>query len=397
MRTITFIILISCALTINAQDSFVSNYISLEKQIFIDKETKSANEFLYDFNSNTNEIAITFFSTKNQTDSICFYIYNTETDSISQEFYVIKNIWKSIIKNSTFGNIAISKNYIVIIIQYYIYVLDRKTGKLIVEQENKLKIDKVDFLDEKLFLYCNYNYHIKSREIKTQFYLLSIPDFTMLNETQPKFDVIQYSHISPNHWIDVQNNKILFSNTVNYKINLFDNNFKLKDTIYLPQNIDWKSPTKTDIKKIQKQQEAISIIFKIGKHENDKERIHGIYWISDSAFMVHIKKGVGNSIESLHYNSFFDIWKNKNGEWYLDKYHLKDKNFSEIKLENNEYSLFGCFNSIFTEKYIYNLTFKAPISLQNISTEEYLNQSKIYFYDNDPVFQIIKIKHILND
>ena len=54
-------------------------------------------------------------------------------------------------------------------------------------------------------------------------------------------------------------------------------------------------------------------------------------------------------------------------------------------------------NYIFTEEYIYLLTFNVPLTINKYSTDDYIKASNEYLYENNPVFQLIKFKHTLNE
>ena len=208
------------------------------------------------------------------------------------------------------------------------------------------------------------------------------------------------THIAPNKWISSLNNKILFSQTLDYSISLYDNLLNKTNTISLPSSFSWSSPSESQKQQIKNKKRAVESINEILNYENEINRVAGIYWISDTTFIVNINKGIGENKDNIKYKLSFDVWKYRDDKWILDKYNLADRPIEEIELANDEYSLFAGKlgrNYIFTEEYIYLLTFNVPLTINKYSTDDYIKASNEYLYENNPVFQLIKFKHTLNE
>lgn len=401
MKNILILLLInlSCAFSTKAQDKLLSDFIIFDKQIYLDNNTYNQKDLTYSKSSDSGEIALSFYESSDNKDTVCIFILNTSTDNISIEKYYIENIYKSLLFNNSsyLINIGLSEKYLAVVTYGNIYLLERKTKQVIsVLNNEKYHFDNLSFIeDDKIFFYSNYNFHKLDRVIKTQFSIFSIPNFKLIKDIKPKFNYIQYTHLQPNHWIGCLNNKILFSQTIDYHIDLYDKNLNLQNTILLPKNFIWISPNKKQKKHIESKTSALEAIDEVMKYENRINRIIGIHWISDNTFLVDIKHGsVDNELRT------FDVWKYVNANWGLDKHNIIDKPLNNIELKNNEYSFFPVRfsrNFIFTENSAYLLTFDAPIELNKYSTEEYIKKSNEYLYENNPVFQIIKFKHILNE
>ena len=394
------IALIGFGIGAKAQHNSFSDFIDYEKQFYL-PDTIYKREFKYAKSSDSEEIVLCFYHTKHdKSDTITFYIINTKTDSVTKEIHYIEGINQQLIENYCpyFLNLILSQKYLVIISPKYIYLFDRQKLNYIEMKKKDFNFSIKDgyFIGEnKLFLYEIYNNSPKDAKFKTEFYVFSVPDFTLHNEFFPDFEMIQYSHIAPNHWVSVHKNKILFSNTTSYKINLLDETLNITETIKLPPKFKWRTLTNKQKKVLEETKSGVPAISEILKHEKNIDRIWGVYFVNDSTFVTNVYKGVGNS-----YENFFDIWKLINGKWTIAYKDLQDKFFNSLELKNNEYSLCqcgNCRNFIITEEYIYQFFFAAPISLKNISNEEYLKQSNEYSYENNPFFQILKFKHKLNE
>lgn len=403
IRFICFLLIeLSCVLIIKAQDNSISKYISFEKQLFLDYDIHGPVKFNYSKSICSNEIAITFYNTKESVDTIRFYILNMGIDSVYIENYHINNLSQLVTNSytSSLTNISLSKDFIAIITFDYVYLLERKTKYIINQLDNKkYHFENAAFLDgDRIFMYRNYNNLEKKK--KTQFAVFSVPNFKLIKEKYPVFDFIQYTHIAPNKWISSLNNKILFSQTLDYSISLYDNLLNKTNTISLPSSFSWSSPSESQKQQIKNKKRAVESINEILNYENEINRVAGIYWISDTTFIVNINKGIGENKDNIKYKLSFDVWKYRDDKWILDKYNLVDRPIEEIELANDEYSLFAGKlgrNYIFTEEYIYLLTFNVPLTINKYSTDDYIKASNEYLYENNPVFQLIKFKHTLNE
>ena len=181
---------------------------------------------------------------------------------------------------------------------------------------------------------------------------------------------------------------------------MYDNLLNKTNTISLPSSFSWSSPSESQKQQIKNKKRAVESINEILNYENEINRVAGIYWISDTTFIVNINKGIGENKDNIKYKLSFDVWKYRDDKWILDKYNLADRPIEEIELANDEYSLFAGKlgrNYIFTEEYIYLLTFNVPLTINKYSTDDYIKASNEYLYENNPVFQLIKFKHTLNE
>lgn len=391
--------LIFCALNLSAQDSFLSKYLSLDKQVYFEKGPEKPQAFKYAFCPKTNEFAFTFFSIKQNSDTVQFFIYDIDTDSIFEESFFLTGIRTTLELNyyKTFLSISLSENYICINTYSCIYLINRKTKEINKTEKLDLTYDGSDFLSEdKLVLYRNYNSQKKKNTCFTTF---SIPEVKQIKHIKPNFDCIQYTHMAPNHWISALNGKVLFSNTLNYDIKIFDNDLTEVGSINKPTDSNWTSLSKHELKKIVKKKGGVPAIKEILKYENKIKRIRGAYWISDSTIIVNTKKGLGKKNNS--YSQFsFDLWKFQNKKWKLVEKDLIDLPINDIEISNDEFSLFGAkygSDYIFTNKHVFLLTFMPKTSLKNTTTSKFIETSNHYLFDSNPTFQIIKFKHLFNE
>ncbi len=396
MKNQICIILLLCVKILSAQNS-ISDYIVLEKQISINDSTLFSTKYLYSEDFNTNEIAITFYNTQKDRDSVLFFILNTQTDRVSTESYFIKDLRESLINNycETFDNISFSERYLTVTTGSYIYILDRHSKKIIQKLENKKASFEscTLFAQAKHFLMCkNYN-HIGRK--KTEFSIYSLPMLNKEYNQYPVFKDIKYTHLNPSHWISVSNHQILFAQTLDYSIEIFNQKLKKTHTITAPKTYTWKSLQSKDRKKIQHKKHPALAIQEMLKYENHINRIAGVYWVSDSTFIVNINEGVGQG-DNPKYRYWFDVWRYSNQKWILKHERMKDPLFEETEFNKGKVSLLSDMmgrHYIFTPNYVYVLGYNVPIDLKAYDYENYTKNRNEYLYEKNPIFQIVKFKH----
>ena len=133
IRFICFLLIeLSCVLIIKAQDNSISKYISFEKQLFLDYDIHGPVKFNYSKSICSNEIAITFYNTKESVDTIRFYILNMGIDSVYIENYHINNLSQLVTNSytSSLTNISLSKDLMLLLRFDYVYLLERKQNIL---------------------------------------------------------------------------------------------------------------------------------------------------------------------------------------------------------------------------------------------------------------------------
>lgn len=401
-----FYVFMFCALFCKAQNLNISNFLDFEKQIYL-KDTILYREFQYEKSSDSDEILLCFYNAKiENTDTIAIYILNTKTDSITKELYYIKNIGEYLLKNYaySFKFLILSQKYLILSTNQTIYLFERQNMHHInmLKQDFTFNATGGYFLeDSKLFLYKNYNNHKNDAKFKTKFYILTLPNFELISEIIPDFDIVEYTHIKPNHWVEANNNNIYFSSTINYKINVYNDKLEHTNIIELPQKHTWRNLNKKQLKKVKNSKGAIKTIFEINKYHRYIDVVVGLWFVSDSSFVVQMFKGNKDKNEAIAH-SYFDLWKlNKAKKWEINQKDLHDKYFDLLKMEKGEYSLcqpmIGSKNFIFTENYVYQFVFAAPITRKDISTQDYIEQTNKYLLENNPFFYIIKLKHKFNE
>ena len=211
------------------------------------------------------------------------------------------------------------------------------------------------------------------------------------------FKGIEFSHI-PNHWWDFTDKYFLLSQTLDYKIMIYDKkNFELIDSIIYDKNEFKRNKPILDSFKFKGKSSMTELM-----HLDDiPSRIIKTYFINNDTIMVNYQTPFSK-------NKFIDVWAKSTGKWNLilsskevyadfdipNETKLANNNFKRLGLDSSTDPVFYKNNLIYLSKYfinydlIYGSTWEYYLSLWRNSS---VNSDKI---DKNHVgFEIYKIDY----
>ncbi len=175
--------------------------------------------------------------------------------------------------------------------------------------------------DSSILFYKCYNFHKDDSKEKVELAIYDVNKNKFVSVKNPKSDGIIYSCFV-NNWITYSNNFIFFSNTLHYKIFIYDTKLNLIDSIiYLPNNWkhfdNYKINFETEFEKINPKE-----CLKKARYEGSKiDRIEKILALNDSVLIV----SVAPDFKNQRYREVY-IWKFVDQKWVLSKKKIKFKN-----------------------------------------------------------------------
>ncbi|MDZ4757387.1 MAG: hypothetical protein SGJ10_04495 [Bacteroidota bacterium] len=257
---------------------------SNNKLYFVDFASNNIDEV---FNSDSVIKIYRFNTTKNKTDSLRLsFKYNgfdlEYTGGWFTNFYVSWGEKYIFINNHT--NIIVLKKK-----SSGEYRLYKKIARRYYYQEIK-QLSNEDFL----FLFC-YNSHPLNQKEKVVLSIYNIHSDTVSKSIFPHFDGIAYSSLIHN-WIEVIDKKIILSNTLDYKIKVYDMNLKLTDSLIriIPS---W---TKYENEKTSTHNTK-QIIENIYESDQTNYRIEKIIPYNKASFIVSYKTGLKKDVRQIDF------------------------------------------------------------------------------------------------
>ncbi len=238
------------------------------------------------------------FSNK-KTDSLCLsmknYSFNTDfTSGWFINFFVSENEKYVFINNNNCIIVFRKENKAE-------YVFHRRI-KTSYYYDNIKQFDKENFL----FSFC-YNSNPLDQKERVVFSKYNINNDSVSVSVFPNYRGIEFSHLI-NNWIEIVKNRMYFSNTLDYKIRIYDKNLVLIDSIsrnilsWTKFNIDSATSSNTNLKQ-----------FIENLYELDQKlyRVEKIIPFNKSNIFVSYKDGEGKDFRSV------DLWKWKKGKMIL--------------------------------------------------------------------------------
>lgn len=279
--------------------------------------------------------------------------FNDQTESIEI------NLSEHIKDQEYWDGFSINKNYIVFLSRYHIFIYKRNnstgTFEFLTIIDNYPNYTNIQSLSDSTFLFYKcYNFHPSDTKEKVELATFNAEKLNFIDIINPKHDGIIYSCFV-NSWIDVSEKNIFFSNTLQYKIYLYNHNLKLVDSIvYLPDNWkhfkDYKIDFETDFSKVN----AKECIKEASNRGKDIDRIEKILLLNDSTLLVSVKPPAKKGSHRDVY-----VWTKKEGKWTL----LIDKQ----KFSSS--SLF-----ITKKRFLFGLNYSTPLVVSN----NYIFHSELY-------------------
>lgn len=193
---------------------------------------------------------------------------------------------------------------------------------------------------------------------------------------KPNFTAIPFSHFAPNNWLDVNDTKIIFTQTSTYDATCYD--FKLNKTSnYSFKEKNWTFADTTYIKglcSVKPRINAKDLIEMLSPMEDSVSRIEAVYWIGKDKLLVR-KIPANNKLNGRQ--RFYDILElDKSNKWIK-----RNENITDKKIHDNEV----CSKSNFPIK---------SVEYKNDFTDKYFVKlsTRFYNYEYGKTFDELKKK-----
>jgi hypothetical protein len=368
-----------------AQNSvnYFSDFTNLEKIIDL-----SSNNFDSDFNFLTyntcpNGVVFCNYDASLGSDSIQVLDIDVSNMAIKKSMYYIKGLSNYLLKNrcQTVDFIAKNERWMIIGMygRFYIFNNDQSLFKLIKHSDD---YQSAKFISTNELIFFTNRTKSGHNTIIDKYIL---PECKFEKSIFPIFKMIEYTHISGSQWFDVSSSHILFSQTVQYRINIYNQNLEFNDTIRY-EGAKWKELS------VEKQQEisglkltGIDAIRAILPYEKDISRMEQVHFFDDSTIVTYYNVPDGNT-NYLDREHNFDIWQRNNNRWILKYSGYQDK-YKNGLLTKSNYPIFEGKLSrkiVFSRGYLFAFMPFAPVPPFGKDKREYLKECDDYLLDNSP-------------
>lgn len=327
------------------------------------------------------------YEAKNNVDSVWIYNLNLENYLIDSTVYVLDNL-SSYLKEKyckSLSYIAFNHHWTIIGVYGYMYIYDDKsTLYKKIEMQDPLKF--VKFVGDNQLL-CAWNFNTKNKQVKpSAIKLFDVEKGEYQKSVYPEFEMIQYSQFAPNHWIDATANSILYSQTSDYKIDIYNRDFQRVDSILYHPKI-WDKLPQEVARKITKQKlTGVDAIYSILPYEKVTSRICQAHLINDSTILTYYS--IPNYDSTRTQPDFaFDLWRRGPSGWHLLHQNLVDRYGEEELIMSSNYPLFVDKLSqlmAFSGNYLVAFMPYAPINPIGLTRKAYKEQCDEYLLDNSP-------------
>lgn len=406
MKTkIIFILLISLISLIeaNAQSKKIDDFLVLDTILYFEDINSSMgfvnDEIPYCIDGNILYLTnYNFVSNTNNENIINVITININTKKIdSLKFNIPHNIRFLYSQYAKIWSFSVNYPYINFYIdnKYIIFEFDTNTNAtnfLYHWQDFSIGGDYVSIMDGKYIIESNVDY--KSYQPIIKLYLIK-KNKNVLRKIKPEFDMAEFIHLAPNNWVhkNASGDRFLVSQTIKYKIEIFDTLFNVKSVIEKndPEWIVMPDKFRKKINKYANTHNFMQMFFL----DTLYSRVQSAWFIDDSMLMVqyfHLRYYTLHSPTIL-----YDVWKmNKNGEWkilhnaIIDKY--PKKNFT-INKETYPFISQQHTNFNFTKNKLVVVTSDDNINQLGLKWDEYKKKSKQWYEDNSAVLKIAIFSH----
>lgn len=260
------------------------------------------------------------------------------------------------------------------------------------------RYDKSWFNKENFRIYFirNYNSNIPINDYKeTEISIYDLSKNEFIRKINPYFKCIEFTHFRPLELFDVSRRYVIFSQTVEYNIEIFDTELnKLYQVTRKPK--DWKSLDTSRLKELRNKHNPLEpgiIIREIDDFKQVGSRVTVVRFVNDTTFAVFYTPSDPN--EKASFSCFFDLWRIKpNGVELL---------FSDIKLSKpNRHEKCSFFNfplsptsypPFFYANYAASLRLGAlgELMFQPGKTFEQIEKENEDYISNHDIFNLITI------
>lgn len=222
------------------------------------------------------------------------------------------------------------------------------------------------------------------------------------NEQKIAFQGIEFTHFEPNHFMDATENSLLFAQTLNYRINIYDTT--LQQTTAITRVIENWNPMDTSILK------GIALRIPVGKavdlidalvpyHNGKISRLDGAWFVNDSTLLARYYMPIV-SADFMKYKYYFDVWTkpDTSSEWILVHKDLTDEDnlhTTKSRLTKSDIPLKSWLNPFYVgTPHTLVLKNTAKVLPYNDSYATIKAKQKEYIQNNNPVTAIYLYKFV---
>jgi hypothetical protein len=171
--------------------------------------------------------------------------------------------------------------------------------------------------------YNNYYVLNDSTFISTFLYNTSLPQDKVIiskflaNKTEPiksvypNFDCIEFSHFAPNHWFEINEKYIAFSQTCEYKITIFDLDLNVVDSI-IKFEPKWSKINQDTLKNLRENKNANNphyIIKHLGSINHKISKVVGVWLLNGNKLFVRYQMPKENNDTFEPPQIYFDVYQ----------------------------------------------------------------------------------------
>jgi hypothetical protein len=279
----------------------------------------------------------------------------------------------------------------------YVLLAFFKSIALFTRSGNRLVFDKIFPINETYSYYringeqviCGkaYNHHPLSEPSKTLLVVYDIKKDAFVKVLEPAFKNIEFSHFGGNHWIDASASSVLFAQTTEYSIDIYNTALESKGKIKREAK-DWNSFNNAVMTRLSKkipQGSSKVLIDSLTPYDRTVSRLEGAYFINDS--MVLVRYIPQNSFTNNDYRKY-DLWQLQSGKWLLVKNDLEDKKFTpaETMTKDNFYITGGSSVDMFISNgRVIIVRAGSPVDLLGKKLKDARKAEDLYYEKNNPV------------
>lgn len=333
-----------------------------------------------------------YFPSMNDNDSLLFLRLNLKTYKMDTFWLVIPSI-SSKISNPEARSFSINDKYLVLLFFKSFVTFEIKPNKkplylgITPLQESA---EYIHLLEEQIIFGRCYNHHPLDEVIKTQLSIYDIKTEKFKRVLTPEFSNIEFSHFAPNHWMDATENKILFAQTTEYQIDIYNSSLKKIGNIER-QVSNWNnfdSSIAIRLRRELKPGQAKKVIEILSPVEDTISRLESAYFINDSTIFIRHIPPFNKKQKRIR---LIDIWQlNQNNQWTLIAKDFRDeKPTVETIFSKNNYPLLSVYYNIgFIDQKLYFVKPSAKINEFGKSYSAIIKEEDEYFIKQNPEFNI---------
>lgn len=314
--------------TASARNKPITSFVQLEKIVPLDIPIDFDNEEQFGTATWQNELwAIT--SLPKETSS-ALGLTRVNLDSYKLDTLVIKLPQQYVDEMIDAIRLALAVNdsFIVIGNDQKLFIYDRKKQNTLLRVASiETEIEHLRLSGSRLLVSYCYSYTPATGKPSAVLAIYDIPDDKITRKVAPGFDLPEYAQFYPHHWIDATDKRILFSQVLSYKIQVY--NYALDKVATIDyKKPGWRAidPAIIDSIKLLRGKDGYSQYIRETVFP-EKRKINTVIsarFMNDSIIMVCISpsKAEQDSITDLVY--LYDIWQLKNGQFTLTHTDLTD-------------------------------------------------------------------------